>query len=212
MGPDYGNQACNDIGYGRMTDPKLLTEYIIQYFSNNNCLNNFNIMITVGPTHEALDSVRFFINYSSGKMGFAMEQAASDKGANVILISGPVYLNTPLRVQRINVITVLEMKEAVLCKILKIKKFLLVVQQCQIIVFFCPSVDKIKKDKNFLKITMVKNLDIVAEAGSLSEKRPYVVGFSADTKNIKEYAQSKCINKNLDLICANNVFDDYQRI
>lgn len=203
-GPEYGHQACNDIGYGRMIDPKLLIEHIIHYFYNSNYLNHLNIMITAGPTHEALDPVRFFTNYSSGKMGFAIAQAAANKGANVTLIAGPVHLNTPVRVRRINVVTALEMKEAVMKDIKNQQIFI----GCAAVSDYriChTSIDKIKKDNRTLKVIMIKNPDIVAEVGSLIEKRPYVVGFAAETKNIKRYAQNKRIDKHLDLVCANNI-------
>lgn len=203
-GPDYGYQACNDIGYGRMIHPKLLVKYIVRYFSNNNHLRNFNIMITAGPTHEALDPVRFFTNYSSGKMGFAIAQAAANKGANVTLIAGPVHLSTPFRVRRINVVTALEMKEAVM-KDVKNQQIFISCAAVSDYRIFHSSVDKIKKDKGILKVTMIKNPDIVAEVGSLTKKRPYVVGFAAETNNVKEYAQNKRIDKHLDLICANNI-------
>lgn len=204
-GPEYGYQVCNDVGYGCMSTPKLLAEYIMRYFSDSNSLNHLNIMITAGPTHEALDPVRFFANYSSGKMGFAIAQAAADKGAHVTLIAGPVRLNTPIRVRRrINVISALEMKEAVMTHIKNQHIFI----GCAAVSDYriCRTcIDKIKKDKSILKVIMIKNPDIVAEVGSLIEKRPYVVGFSAETKDIIKYAQDKRINKKLDLICANNI-------
>ncbi|URJ24434.1 bifunctional phosphopantothenoylcysteine decarboxylase/phosphopantothenate--cysteine ligase CoaBC [Candidatus Blochmanniella camponoti] len=203
-GPDYGCQACNDIGYGRMTDPKVLAEYVKHYFSHDSSLSHLNIMITAGPTHEALDPVRFFTNYSSGKMGFAIAQAAADKGAKVTLIAGPVNLRTPIRVQRINVISALDMQEAVMRDISNQQIFI----GCAAVSDYriCHvSLEKIKKNKNTLKIIMIKNPDIVAEVGSLIENRPYVVGFAAETNNIKKYAQDKRISKHLDLICANNI-------
>lgn len=203
-GPDYGYQACHDIGYGRMTDPKILAEYVEHYFYCDSSLSHLSIMITAGPTHEALDPVRFFTNYSSGKMGFAIAQAAADKGAKVTLIAGPVNLRTPIRVHRINVISALEMKEAVMRDIYNQQIFI----GCAAVSDYriChASLKKIKKNKNTLKIIMIKNPDIVAEVGSLIEKRPYVVGFAAETNNIKKYAQDKRISKHLDLICANNI-------
>ncbi|URJ31294.1 bifunctional phosphopantothenoylcysteine decarboxylase/phosphopantothenate--cysteine ligase CoaBC [Blochmannia endosymbiont of Camponotus sp.] len=203
-GPDYGYQACNDIGYGRMTDPKILAEYVEHYFSHDSSLSHLNIMITAGPTHEALDPVRFFTNYSSGKMGFAIAQAAADKGAKVTLITGPVHLHTPTRVRRINVISALDMKKAVMQDIKNQQIFI----SCAAVSdyrFYHSSSEKIKKDEDTLKIVMIKNPDIVSEVGSLIDNRPYVVGFAAETKNIEKYAQDKRVSKRLDLICANNI-------
>ncbi|URJ25079.1 bifunctional phosphopantothenoylcysteine decarboxylase/phosphopantothenate--cysteine ligase CoaBC [Candidatus Blochmannia ocreatus (nom. nud.)] len=203
-GPDYGHQACDDIGYGRMIDPKVLVEYINHYFSHDDSLNHLNIMITAGPTHEALDPIRFFTNYSSGKMGFAIAQAAADKGAKVTLITGPVHLSTPIRVRRIDVISALDMKSAVMQEIKNQHIFIgcAAVSDYRI---YHSSLEKIKKDKDILKLVMVKNPDIVSEVGSLIEKRPYVVGFAAESKNIQQHAKDKRISKHLDLICANDI-------
>lgn len=203
-GPEYGLQACQDIGFGRMTDPKKITKHIIHYFSQNNVLKNLNIMITAGPTHESLDPVRFFTNYSSGKMGFAIAQAAANIGAHVTLISGPVHLKTPDKVNRINIITALEMQTAVMKKIQKQHIFIgcAAVSDYRISNF---SFKKIKKDQDILNITMIKNPDIISTVGTLTNNRPYVVGFAAETQNLIKNAQAKRIKKNLDLICANNI-------
>lgn len=203
-GPEYGQQACKDIGFGRMTDPKILTQYIIHYFSKKNSLKNLNIMITAGPTHESLDPIRFFTNHSSGKMGFSIAQAAANKGANVTLIAGPVYLPTPNQVHRINVTTAVEMQTAVMKNIKNQQIFIgcAAVSDYRSVQY---SIEKIKKNKDILKITMTKNPDIISKVGSLTHNRPYVVGFAAETQNLQENAQKKLIKKHLDLICANNI-------
>lgn len=203
-GPEYGHQACKDIGYGRMIDPKILIKYIHHHFSYNNSLNHLNIMVTAGPTYESLDPIRFFSNYSSGKMGFAIAQAAANKGANVTLISGPVHLHTPHKVHRINIISALEMQTAVMKNIKNQHIFIgcAAVSDYRVRNF---SAKKIKKNKKNLTIHMIQNPDIISKVGALTNKRPYVVGFSAESQNLLQYAQNKRIKKNLDLICANDI-------
>lgn len=113
-GPDSGSQACGDIGAGRMPDPLVLVDFVVQHFTSDRSLSHLNIMLTAGPTREALDPVRFLSNHSSGKMGFAIARAASAKGAQVTLIAGPVSLPTPAGVARIDVTSALEMQDAVM--------------------------------------------------------------------------------------------------
>lgn len=208
-GPDNGNLACGDIGPGCMFDPLILVDLVYKQFISDCSLSHLNIMITAGPTHEAIDPVRFISNYSSGKMGFAIASAAVAKGAKVTLISGPVDLPTPPGVRRINVISALEMQDAVMR----------IVQHQQIFIG-CAAVadyrinrfspEKIKKQSNELTIHMIKNPDIISSVSALTEKRPYVVGFAADTRNIEEYARQKRITKHLDLICANDISNPNQ--
>ncbi|ELT8503760.1 TPA: bifunctional phosphopantothenoylcysteine decarboxylase/phosphopantothenate--cysteine ligase CoaBC, partial [Salmonella enterica] len=160
-----------------------------------------------GPTREPLDPVRYISNHSSGKMGFAIAAAAARRGANVTLVSGPVSLPTPPFVKRVDVITALDMEAAVQAAV-----------QQQHIFISCAAVadyraetiasEKIKKQAaqgDELLIKMVKNPDIVAGVAALSDNRPYVVGFAAETNNVEEYARQKRTRKNLDLICANDV-------
>lgn len=202
-GPEYGYQACKDIGLGRMTEPKIIIEHIIQYFSSNN-INHLNIMVTAGPTYEALDPIRFFSNYSSGKMGFAIAQAATHIGANVTLITGPVHLNTPHKVHRINVISALDMHKAVIKNIKNQHIFI----GCAAVSDYRVhniSIEKIKKQSDTLTINMIKNPDIISQVGSLKNNRPYVVGFAAESHNLLKHAQDKLIKKKIDLICANDI-------
>ncbi|XOD70345.1 MAG: bifunctional phosphopantothenoylcysteine decarboxylase/phosphopantothenate--cysteine ligase CoaBC [Sodalis sp. (in: enterobacteria)] len=203
-GPDNGSQACGDIGPGRMLNPQLLVDYVLQHFTPNRSLSHLNIMLTAGPTREALDPVRFLSNHSSGKMGFSIARAAADKGARVTLIAGPVALATPVGVRRLDVISALEMQDAVMRTI-----------QQQHIFIGCAAVSnyrahhfsskKIKQQGRHFIISLLKNPDIIATVGALTEKRPYVVGFSAETNNMEAYARKKLINKKMDLICANDI-------
>lgn len=206
-GPDSGSQACGDIGPGRMIDPMDIVGLAQRHFSAINDLQHLNILITAGPTREALDPVRFITNHSSGKMGFAIAQAAAARGAKVTLVSGPVSLATPQGVTRIDVGSALEMEHAVMEHAAR-----------QHIVIGCAAVadyrakhiadEKIKKQNqqgDEMTLTLVKNPDIIAGVAAMTKNRPYVVGFAAETQNVEEYARQKLARKKLDLICANNV-------
>ncbi|MDU6926467.1 bifunctional phosphopantothenoylcysteine decarboxylase/phosphopantothenate--cysteine ligase CoaBC [Franconibacter helveticus] len=208
-GPDSGSQACGDTGPGRMLDPLVIVEMAAQHFAPVKDLQHLNIMITAGPTRERLDPVRYITNDSSGKMGFAIAAAAAARGANVTLVSGPVALSTPPFVQRVEVTTALEMEAEVQKR-----------AQQQHIFIGCAAVadyraaeiasEKIKKQGDELTLTMIKNPDIVAGVAALAVNRPFVVGFAAETNNVEEYARQKRQQKNLDLICANDVSQSNQ--
>lgn len=203
-GPDDGSQACGDIGPGRMLDPMAIVEMANAHFSPLQDLSHLKVMITAGPTREALDPVRFISNHSSGKMGFAIAKAAADRGAQVTLIAGPVSQATPTNTDRIDVISALEMQQAVALNVGTQHIFI----SCAAVADYRPaevSGDKIKKKGQEISIKMVKNPDIVAEVAAMTENRPFVVGFAAETQNVEEYAQQKRVRKNLDLICANDV-------
>ncbi|CDH00924.1 bifunctional phosphopantothenoylcysteine decarboxylase/phosphopantothenate--cysteine ligase CoaBC [Xenorhabdus bovienii] len=203
-GPDEGSQACGDVGPGRMLEPMAMVELATQHFNTNQDFAGLCITITAGPTHEALDPVRFITNHSSGKMGFSIAQAAAERGADVTLIAGPVNLPTPPGVKRIDVASALEMHEHVQ-----------VTAASQHIFIGCAAVadyrfkqiatEKIKKQGDEVTFTLVKNPDIVASVAAMAANRPFVVGFAAETQNVEEYARGKLKQKHLDLICANNV-------
>ena len=203
-GPDDGNQACGDIGPGRMLDPLAIVRLAAEHFNPKLDLQGIKLMITAGPTREALDPVRFISNHSSGKMGFAIAQAASQRGAEVTLIAGPVNLETPTGVNRIDVISGLDMYDKVHQTITEQNIFI----GCAAVADYRAKTiaeNKIKKQGDEVMITLVKNPDIVASVGNLKQNRPYVVGFAAETQNVEEYARQKRQQKQLDLICANDV-------
>ncbi|EOV8972361.1 bifunctional phosphopantothenoylcysteine decarboxylase/phosphopantothenate--cysteine ligase CoaBC [Cronobacter turicensis] len=203
-GPDSGSQACGDVGPGRMLDPLEIVELAANHFAPVNDLQHLNIMITAGPTRERLDPVRYITNDSSGKMGFAIAAAASARGARVTLVAGPVALATPPGVERIDVGSALEMEAAVQQRAQQQQIFI----SCAAVADYRAetiSSEKIKKQGDELTLKMVKNPDIVAGVAALSQNRPYVVGFAAETNNVEEYARQKRLRKNLDLICANDV-------
>lgn len=207
-GPDDGFQACGDFGPGRMVEPATIVKHVEKYFSATSTLAGTEITITAGPTIEELDPVRYISNYSSGKMGYAIAQAAAEFGATVNLISGPVNLATPNNVNRINVKSANEMYDVAL----KFAKKSSIFISCAAVADYRAetiATKKIKKtdDSDELVIKLVKNPDIVANIASLKKGRPFVVGFAAETNNIKAYALKKLTTKNLDLICANDVSD-----
>ncbi|MWN90186.1 bifunctional phosphopantothenoylcysteine decarboxylase/phosphopantothenate--cysteine ligase CoaBC [Gilliamella sp. Pra-s65] len=208
LGPDSGFQACGDIGPGRMLEPETIVENIKQYFSTTAVLSGISITITAGPTIEEIDPVRYISNYSSGKMGFAIANAAAQMGATVTLISGPVHLDTPNNVNRIDVKSARQMYDQALEHAQKSTIFI----SCAAVADYHAktiATQKIKKtgDNDELVIELVKNPDIVASVAALKTHRPFVVGFAAETNDVKAYALKKLTTKNLDLICANDVSD-----
>ncbi|WP_294963006.1 bifunctional phosphopantothenoylcysteine decarboxylase/phosphopantothenate--cysteine ligase CoaBC [uncultured Gilliamella sp.] len=205
-GPQDGYQACGDIGPGRMLEPNAIVEHINYYFSSATKLTGMSITITAGPTVEEIDPVRYISNYSSGKMGFAIAKAAAEMGATVTLISGPVHLDTPNNVTRIDVKSAEEMYKIALNQAKTSTIFI----SCAAVADYRAATiasQKIKKtnDNNELVIKLVKNPDIVASVAALNKQRPFVVGFAAETNDVKTYALKKLSAKNLDLICANDV-------
>lgn len=210
-GPDNGFQACGDIGPGRMLDPIELVTCVDNLFTDLDLLSGLNIVITAGPTQEALDPVRYISNHSSGKMGFAIAKAAANLGATVTLISGPVNLSTPAKVMQENVKTALQMHE----KAMQYAKTADIFISCAAVADYRAKIvsdQKIKKqqDSNELTMTFTKNPDIVADVASMKSHRPFVVGFAAETNNVEEYALKKLKSKNLDMICANDVSSSEQ--
>ncbi|MXP56658.1 bifunctional phosphopantothenoylcysteine decarboxylase/phosphopantothenate--cysteine ligase CoaBC [Pantoea sp. Mhis] len=205
-GPDVGKQACGDIGPGRMLEPLAVLSYVIEWINFIKKLQHLNIMITAGPTREALDPVRYISNHSSGKMGFSIATAAAQCGAKVTLITGPVNLSTPYGVKRIDINSAIEMKTAVMRTINQQHIFIgnAAVADYRAKNVFLEKIKKHDKDNN-LTLQLVKNPDIIADVAALQSNRPFVVGFSAETQHIRKHAQRKRLQKNLDLICANYI-------
>ncbi|MBS9905768.1 bifunctional phosphopantothenoylcysteine decarboxylase/phosphopantothenate--cysteine ligase CoaBC [Vibrio alginolyticus] len=204
-GPAAGEQACGDVGPGRMLEPMQLVHLCEQFFQPK-LLEGKSILITAGPTREAIDPVRYITNHSSGKMGYALASAAAQMGAKVTLVSGPVSLNTPVGVERINVSSAQEMHEAVMTHANRHDAFI----SCAAVADYRPQTiasQKLKKteDNDEMVINMVKNPDIVASVAAMTEKRPFTVGFAAETNDVETYARGKLTKKNLNMICANDV-------
>ncbi|MDE1264220.1 bifunctional phosphopantothenoylcysteine decarboxylase/phosphopantothenate--cysteine ligase CoaBC [Vibrio aestuarianus] len=209
-GPAAGEQACGDVGPGRMLEPMQLVNHCEAFFQADSLqtspLQGKSILITAGPTREAIDPVRYITNHSSGKMGYAIAQAAAKLGADVTLISGPVNLATPQQVQRIDVESASDMYQTVMQHAQSHDVFI----SCAAVADYRPQIvadQKIKKtdDSEQMTLTMVKNPDIVASVAAMTEYRPFTVGFAAETQDVEKYARNKLINKNLDMICANDV-------
>ncbi|AEX20671.1 bifunctional phosphopantothenoylcysteine decarboxylase/phosphopantothenate--cysteine ligase CoaBC [Vibrio sp. EJY3] len=204
-GPGAGEQACGDIGPGRMLEPMQLVHLCEQFFQPK-VLEGKSVLITAGPTREAIDPVRYISNHSSGKMGFALANAAVQLGARVTLVSGPVSLTTPSGVERINVASAQEMYDAVMSHATSHDAFI----SCAAVADYRPediASQKLKKtaDNDQMVIKMVKNPDIVASVAAMTDKRPFTVGFAAETNDVETYARGKLVKKNLNMICANDV-------
>lgn len=204
FGPAAGSQACGDVGMGRMMEADDLAHAAADCFERS-LLTGVHLLITAGPTQENIDPVRYITNHSSGKMGFALAEAAAEAGARVTLVAGPVFLPTPDRVQRIDVVSARDMLAA--CE---------AAMPCDLFIAAAAVADyrpevvaphKLKKDPtkgDGLLLQMVRNPDILATLAG-REDRPFSVGFAAETENLLEYATRKLRDKNLDLIVANDV-------
>ncbi|MBN3574705.1 bifunctional phosphopantothenoylcysteine decarboxylase/phosphopantothenate--cysteine ligase CoaBC [Vibrio neptunius] len=204
-GPAAGEQACGDVGPGRMLEPMQLVGLCEQFWGDKP-LKGKSVLISAGPTREAIDPVRYITNHSSGKMGFSLAEAAAQLGATVTLVAGPVNLKTPAGAQRIDVASAEDMYNAVMDKAGEHDVFI----SCAAVADYRPkaiSEQKIKKtdDSEPMTITMVKNPDIVASVAGMTEQRPFTVGFAAETQDVEHYARTKLTKKNLDMICANDV-------
>lgn len=203
IGPDSGYQACGDMGKGRLAALEQILDATVKILKKS---NNRKIVITAGPTQEPLDPVRFITNHSSGKMGYALAQAAAEKGYTVKLVSGPTNIPVPSAVEIIKVKTASDMLNAVLHEIEDSDIFI----GCAAVADFRSKVisrNKIKKtdDTESLILELVKNPDIIKEVANLH--KTFTVGFAAETTNVVEYAKSKLVKKDLDLIIANDVSD-----
>ena len=207
LGPASGDQACGETGEGRMVEPDeiamAVTGPAIVSESERSPLFRRKIMITAGPTREAIDPVRYISNRSSGKMAYALARAAADAWAEVVLISGPVELSTPNYVQRVDVESAHEMYSAAHKHIENVDIF---IGAAAVADYGAAGIEehKIKKTEAEMSIDLVRTPDILASVAKL-ENGPFTVGFAAETKNLREYAQSKLEKKNLDMIIANQV-------
>ncbi|KFZ36330.1 phosphopantothenoylcysteine decarboxylase [Shewanella mangrovi] len=203
-GPASGSQACGEVGPGRMLQPDEIVELAEQFFEAP-ILAGKKLLLTAGPTREALDPVRYISNHSSGKMGFAIASAAAAMGADVTLVSGPVNLTTPANVTRIDVESAQQMFDAVMQHINEQDIFI----GCAAVADYRAATaaeQKMKKTsaEQTLQLTLVQNPDILASVAAL-DVRPYTVGFAAETDNVDQYAKQKLARKNLDMIAANDV-------
>ncbi|MDH5766601.1 MAG: bifunctional phosphopantothenoylcysteine decarboxylase/phosphopantothenate--cysteine ligase CoaBC [Gammaproteobacteria bacterium] len=204
FGPAFGDQACGETGEGRLLEVPQLVDQLASLFSNE-LLSNTRILMTAGPTYEAIDPVRFIGNHSSGRMGFAIAQAAIEAGACVTLIAGPVSLATPDKVTRIDVKSAAEMHQAVQSEL----------ENCDIFISTAAVADyspvevqarKIKKSSDSFSLQLKRNPDILAEVAATGQY--FTVGFAAETEQLQDNAQHKLAAKKLDMIAANQVATD----
>ncbi|MFQ3229674.1 bifunctional phosphopantothenoylcysteine decarboxylase/phosphopantothenate--cysteine ligase CoaBC [Reinekea sp.] len=206
FGPAEGEQACGDIGAGRMLEAFDICQLTCALFSEDKPLKNKKVVITAGPTLEAIDPVRFLSNHSSGKMGYAIATAAANAGAEVILISGPVSLPTPAFVTRINVISALDMNKAAQAALNNCDAFI----GTAAVADYRPAnsaAQKLKKDQegDKLSVSLVENPDIIAGVAQ-SEVRPKaIIAFAAETQDLENYARRKITKKGVDAVVANDV-------
>jgi len=201
-GPAEGAQACGDTGPGRMLEVPDLVSAAIGVFAGGP-LTGVRVMLTAGPTREAIDPVRYISNSSSGKMGFALAAAAAEAGANVTLVAGPVSLPTPAGVSRIDVVTAAEMHTAVMTRVADCDVFI----GCAAVADYRAAdiaPQKIKKTGETLALHLVRNPDIIA-AVAAHRPRPFTVGFAAETNDLLVHARQKLERKGLDLVIANDV-------
>ena len=223
-GPGVGEQACGEIGAGRMLEPVELCSLVIEQIGRRaqvsasetettapglatlsvGDLRGLTVLLTAGPTREALDPVRFISNRSTGQMGFAVAAAAAAAGARVTLISGPVGLETPRGVDRIDVESALDMHKMVMSRVKGADIFIATAAVADYRAAQ-PADQKIKKTDDTLRLELIRNPDILAEVAALRAHRPFTVGFAAETQDVLHYAQDKRRRKNLDMIAANQV-------
>lgn len=207
LGPESGEQACGELGCGRMLSPQQILETLPKLWASQTFLNK-KIVITAGPTREAIDPVRYISNRSSGKMGYALAAAAAAAGAEVVLVSGPTNLDNPdpTKIKLINVQSAMEMQQATMAEIANCNVFIATAAVAD----YKPKnvqVQKIKKSKNNIHYEFVLNPDILAEV-TRAVPKVYSVGFAAETENLLKNAKSKLRNKKLDMIIANLVGDN----
>lgn len=208
FGPAEGLQACGETGAGRLLDVDGIVDLADRLFPTG-LLAGRKVVITAGPTREAIDPVRYITNHSSGKQGYALAEAAVEAGASVVLVSGPTNLAPPDRVRLISVVSAVEMLNAVMAEAPGSDVFIGVAAVAD----FRPvqvAEHKIKKSDvesgHSWSIELVENPDIIARVAAL-EARPFTVGFAAETKDVVDYARNKLVAKNLDMIVANDVSD-----
>lgn len=203
LGPDIGEQACGDIGAGRMLEPQTIASKVNALVSDKKVLQGRHVVLTAGPTVEAIDPVRYISNHSSGKMGYALAKAAQIAGAKVTLISGPVRLSEPHGVEVVHVTSAAEMFAAVKQNFNLSDIFIgcAAVADYTPVEVFC---QKIKKNDEQMSLQLKRNPDILAWVAAQPD-RPYVVGFAAESQSLRKFARKKLEKKKLDLICANDI-------
>ncbi len=200
LGPEEGEQACGEVGAGRLISVEAMMSQLVALFVPGS-LTGKTVLVSAGPTREAIDPVRYLSNHSSGKMGFSIAAAAQEAGAKVILVAGPVSLSTPDRVERIDVISAMEMHDV----ILKQAKAADIFISTAAVADYRPALvedEKLKRNENNLSLELLPNPDIIA---TVKAQFPHLfcVGFAAETQNLADYAQQKLYKKGIEMVVAN---------
>jgi phosphopantothenoylcysteine decarboxylase / phosphopantothenate---cysteine ligase len=206
LGPAEGDQACGETGPGRMLEAAEILDALTPQGAANRGLAGLKVLITAGPTRERIDPVRFITNRSSGKMGYAVAEAAHEAGAEVVLVSGPVNVATPPGVRRVDVETAEQMMNAVDERLADTDIFIAAAAVSDYRPVQCAS-EKIKKTSDSLTLALSRTTDILATVAARAP-RPFVVGFAAETQNVERNALAKLEGKRLDMIAANQVGDN----
>ena len=206
LGPAEGEQACGEFGPGRMMEPAAIVDAVVATLTTSTCLAGVDVLVTAGPTREFLDPVRFISNRSSGRQGFALAAAARRAGADVTLVAGPVQLQTPAGVRRIDVVSAAQMKEAVATHAPSADIFVSVaaVADYRPSHFYAQKLKKSERASAEMTVALEENADIVGSMANVAP-RPFVVGFAAETENALAYARDKRCRKGMDAIVVNDV-------
>jgi len=200
LGPEEGGQACGEVGMGRLLEPQQICDELGSFFDNG-VLAGLSVLISAGPTREAIDPVRYISNRSSGKMGYALAEAATQAGAKVSLVTGPTALNAPRVHDLSRVESAADMYRSIMDKVSSANIYI----GAAAVADYCPAApekQKIKKNESEMVLTLKKTQDILS-AVSASEKRPFTVGFAAETDQLEDHARQKLAAKSLDIVAAN---------
>ena len=202
--PACGYLACGDTGEGKMPEPELLLQYILKALVDKKDMEGFRVLVTAGPTQEALDPVRYITNHSTGKMGYAIAKAAAMRGAKVTLVSGPVELAPPPFMEVVDVISAEDMFQAVTSRAAKQD----IIIKTAAVADYRPAVvatEKVKKKDGDMSIALERTKDILAYLGANKKEDQFLCGFSMETENMLENSITKLVKKNLDMVIANNL-------
>ena len=202
--PASGYLACGDTGEGKMPEPELLLQYILKAMVVKKDLEGVNVLVTAGPTREALDPVRYITNHSTGKMGYAVAKAAAMRGAKVTLVSGPVQLPPPPFMEVVDVVSAEDMFQAVTSRASKQD----IIIKTAAVADYRPAVvatEKVKKKDGDMSIALERTKDILAHLGANKKEGQFLCGFSMETENMLENSITKLVKKNLDMVIANNL-------
>ena len=204
ISPATGLLACNDVGEGKMPEPEVLFEYVLKHIAMKKDLNGKKVIVTAGPTQEAIDPVRYITNHSTGKMGYALAKACMLRGAQVTLITGNTCIEPPMFVDVVNVTSAKDMYDAVCTYFEKAD----MVFKAAAVADYTPCVtydNKVKKKDEDMSIPLKRTEDILKHLGSIKNNSQLLCGFSMETENMLENSQAKLIKKNVDMIIANNL-------